>query len=229
MADKDAQTDLGFAVIDDGRAARTGLAEVVFGQGKTPEQLASILEHLVRTGHAGLATRVDLELAAAVRARLPAAVYEPIPRLLWLAGPDGPPKVQHKPLVAVVSAGTSDQRVAEEAARCAEWFGLRVERHPDLGVAGLQRLLSRVEQLRAARVVIAVAGLEGALPSVLAGLVSAPVIGVPTSVGYGVAHGGFTALHAMATSCAGGIGVVNIDNGFGAAQLAWRIVAGGAR
>ncbi len=221
----DSQTDLGFAVIDDARAARTGVPEVVYGQGKTPEQIVSIVEHLCGRGSSALVTRVDPDRAQAVLAQLPDATYEPLPRLLWRV-PDGvePFAITRTRTVAVISGGTSDLPVAEEAARCAEWWGARTWRGFDIGVAGLHRLTSRLDELRQADVIIAVAGMEGALPSVVAGLVKAPVIAVPTSVGYGTALDGITPLLAMMTSCAGGIGVVNIDNGFGAAQLAMRIL-----
>jgi NCAIR mutase (PurE)-related protein len=224
------ETDLGFAVVDDERRRRTGLPEVAFGAGKTPEQLAAILRHLVGRGEKALATRVDADKAAAVRVLLPDAVYEPVPRLLWAVPPGIEPFVPaFTGTVAVVCAGTSDGPVAEEAARCAEWFGLSVDRITDVGVAGVHRLLSRTERIDAARVVIAVAGMEGALPSVLAGLVRAPIVAVPTSIGYGAHFEGLAPLLAMMNSCAAGVSVVNIDNGFGAAQVAWRIVAGGAR
>ncbi|MBN2799325.1 MAG: nickel pincer cofactor biosynthesis protein LarB [Deltaproteobacteria bacterium] len=219
-------TDLGYARIDDHRAARTGLAEVIYGEGKTPEQIAGILEHLVSAGQPALATRVSPEKAAAARALLPGATYEPVPRLLW-AAPEGhrafAPTQEGK--VCVISGGTADLPVAEEAARCAEWFGLEVERAWDVGVSGLHRLLSRLDGLTDARVIIAVAGMEGALPSVVAGLVRAPIIAVPTSQGYGVHLGGLAPLLTMLDSCAAGVSVVNIDNGFGAALVAWRMVA----
>lgn len=222
-------TDLGFAVIDDHRPVRTGLPEVVYGEGKTTDQLVAIFDHLVARRHPALATRVDADKAAAVRERVADARWEPVPRLLWRA-PDGvdpfAPRIDRS--VVVVSAGTSDLPVAEEAARCAEWFGLPVHRAFDVGVAGIHRLLSRVDDLRQASAVIAVAGMEGALPSVVAGLVRAPVIAVPTSVGYGTNLGGLTALLAMLNSCASGVSVVNVDNGFGAALVAWRILRGAA-
>ena len=220
------ETDLGFAVVDDDRERRTGLPEVAFGEKKTPEQLVSILGHVAARGQKALATRVDADKAIQVLDRLPNATYEPMPRLLW-SSPDGvaPFEPTLSGELCVVAAGTSDLPVSEEAARCAEWFGMRVTRVTDVGVAGLHRLLSRVEALRRADAVIVVAGMEGALPSVVAGLVKAPVIAVPTSVGYGANLGGLTALLAMVNSCAAGVSVVNVDNGFGAAQVAWRILA----
>lgn len=224
--DRARETDLGFAVVDDDRRPRTGLPEVIYGEGKTPEALAALLTHLVGRGEQALATRVDAAKAAAVIAMLPHAVYEPVPRLLWLV-PEGfipfQPTVTRK--LAVIAAGTSDLPVAEEASRTAEWFGLPVDRVTDVGVAGLHRLLARVDRLREADALIVVAGMEGALPSVVAGLVRTPVIAVPTSVGYGAHFGGIAPLLAMLNACAGGISVCNIDNGFGAAQVAWRILA----
>lgn len=216
------EQDLGFAVIDEQRSQRTGLPEVVYGAGKRPEQLVQILRHLATHTGRALATRVSADKAARVRELAPAITYEPVPRLLRLGEPAPP---VGGGLLCVLSAGTSDEPVAEEAARCAEWFGLEVERAYDVGVAGLHRLLSRLEQVRRARVIIAVAGMEGALPSVVAGLVRAPVIAVPTSVGYGANLQGLTALLAVVNSCAAGVSAVNIDNGFGAAQVAHRILS----
>ena len=224
-AELSGEADLGYAKIDDHRLARTGLPEVVYGEGKTAEQIAGILDHLVSRGQPALATRVDAAKAARVLELSPAAVYEAVPRLLYSV-PDGHAawEPHHEGLVCVLSGGTADQPVAEEAARCAEWFGLEVERAFDVGVSGLHRLLSRLESVRRARVVIAVAGMEGALPSVVAGLVRAPVVAVPTSTGYGVHLGGLAPLFTMLDSCAAGVSVVNIDNGFGAALVAWRMV-----
>lgn len=221
------QTDLGFAVVDDDRPVRTGLPEVIFGQGKTPEQLVALLEHLVGRGHGALATRVEPDKARAVRAVLPGAVYEAVPRLLWLV-PDGvePFRTTSTRPLWVVSAGTSDLPVAEEAARCGEWFGLEVHRAWDVGVAGLHRVLARRDDLAGAHAIIAVAGMEGALPGVVSGLVRAPVVAVPTSIGYGTHLGGFAPLLAMLNACASGVSVVNVDNGFGAALVAWRILEG---
>ena len=220
------ETDLGFAVVDDGRPHRTGLPEVVFGEGKTPEQLCAILAHINAQGHKALATRVEAEKARLVLNQLPSARYEAGPRLLWSA-PDvvEPFAPTLDGTVSVVCAGTSDLPVAEEAARCGEWFGMRVSRQTDVGVAGLHRLMTRLPEIQGADVVIAVAGMEGALPSVLGGLVRAPLIAVPTSIGYGASFGGLAAFLAMVNSCASGVVVVNIDNGFGAAQAAWRILA----
>lgn len=220
-------TDLGYAVVDDDRGRRTGLPEVVFGEGKTPDQLVGILRHLVGRGEKALATRVSAEKAEAVRAALPEVVYEADARLLWLVAPGVEPfapRVERR--LCVVAAGTSDRPVAEEAARSAEWFGLPVDRVHDVGVAGLHRLLARMEAVKAADAVIVVAGMDGALPSVVGGLVRTPVIAVPTSVGYGAAFGGLAPLLTMLNACATGVAVVNIDNGFGAAQVAWRILGG---
>lgn len=219
------ESDLGFAVLDHHRGRRTGLGEVAYGEGKSVEQLTAILGRLVEREGRALATRVSPEKAAAVQQALPAAIYEATPRLLWCAAEGNPgfPE-QRAGKVCVVSAGTSDLPVAEEAARCAEWFGLDVSRAWDIGVAGLHRLLSRLDVVRDADVIVAVAGMEGALPSVIAGLTRAPVVAVPTSVGYGANLGGLTALLAIVNSCAAGVCAVNIDNGFGAAQVAHRIL-----
>lgn len=221
----DAETALGFAVVDDSRHQRTGQHEVVYGEGKTAEQLGLLLAHLVERHGRGLATRVDAEKAAAVAARWPDVRYEPVPRLLWAARPGLDPFLapEGAPRVAVICAGTSDLPVGEEAARVAEWSGLVVDRVTDVGVAGLHRLLGRIERVRAADVCVVVAGMEGALPSVVAGLVATPVIAVPTSVGYGAHFGGIAPLLAMLNACASGITVVNIDNGFGAANAAFRM------
>jgi len=217
-------TDLGFAVVDDERAARTGTPEVVYGAGKSAEQIAALLDHLVSKGQPALATRVEPEKAARV-VELCGATHEPVPRMVWRV-PEGYEPPAREGAVAVVAAGTSDLPVAEEAARTAEWYGWRVARVHDVGVAGLHRLLARLPVLREADVLIVVAGMEGALPSVVAGLLPQPVVAVPTSVGYGSHLGGLTPLFAMLNSCASGITVVNVDNGFGAAQAAHRILAG---
>lgn len=224
----DGHTDLGFAMIDDDRRRRTGLPEVVFGENKTPEQLAKILDHLLAKGEKALATRVDPAKAAATQALRDGLTYEPVPRLLY-AAPEGkaPFDAVTARRLAVICAGTSDLPVAEEAARCAEWFGLPVDRVQDVGVAGLHRLMSRLDVVRAAQAIVVVAGMDGALPSVVGGLVRAPIVAVPTSVGYGAAFGGVAPLLTMLNSCAPGVAVVNIDNGFGAAQVAWRMLLGG--
>jgi NCAIR mutase (PurE)-related protein len=210
--------DLGFAHADTHRHLRTGFPEVVLGQGKTPEQISSILKELARGGSTVLATRVSPEAAAVVAAAVPGARYLAVPRAVVVG--EIPAPTRGRGSIAVVSAGTADVPVAEEAALTAELAGNRVERVFDVGVAGLHRFLARREVVERAEVVIVVAGMEGALPSVVAGLCARPVIAVPTSVGYGAAFGGVAALLAMLTSCAAGVSVVNIDNGFGAGQLA---------
>jgi NCAIR mutase (PurE)-related protein len=219
--------DIGFAKIDHHRPLRNGMPEVIFGQGKSPAQIVAIATRLMNRGHSVLITRLDkeayLQCAAGLDEQSSHTVsnkgnYDPISRT-WLWN-DGPIEVTGEGLVVVASAGTSDLPVAEEAARTAEAFGNRVDRLHDVGVAGLHRLLSRLDLVNKARVIIAVAGMDGALPSVLAGLVSCPVIAVPTSVGYGANFGGVTPLLAMLNSCSAGVTVVNIDNGFGAAAAA---------
>ncbi len=216
--------DLGYARLDTHRALRQGLPEVVFCQGKTAEQVAGILERLWQSHDRLLGTRATAEQADFVRARLPEARYDPIARLITLARTPVPPPDEAAPYIMVVTGGTADIPVAEEAAQTLEFLGERVVRAYDVGVAGIHRLLSRAEQLAAAEVVISVAGMEGALTSVVAGLVSCPVIGVPTSVGYGAHFGGVAPLLTMLNSCALGVAVVNIDNGFGAAVYAHTIL-----
>ncbi len=208
--------DLGFATLDHHRALRRGFPEVVFCQGKTPAQVAAIVERLAARGPVVLGTRATPAHYAAVRARVPEARYHEVARAITVERESRP----RTPGVTVVSAGTSDLPVAEEVALTAEVMGHEVDRIYDVGVAGLHRLLAHVERLRRARVVVVVAGMEGALPSVVAGLLAAPVIAVPTSVGYGASFGGVAALLGMLNSCSGGIAVVNIDNGFGAGTLA---------
>jgi hypothetical protein len=210
--------ELGDARVDLHRALRAGLPEVVLGAGKTAEQIARIARVLLEEQGCALVTRVEPGLAAEVRARLPELEYHPVGRLL--ARRTGPPAEPGAGPVVVVSAGTADLPVAEEAALCAEFFGQKVERVHDAGVAGLHRLLASLDVLRSARVAIAVAGMEGALPSVVGGLIARPVIAVPTSVGYGASLGGVAALLAMLNSCASNVVAVNIDNGFGAAYAA---------
>ena len=202
-----------FAKLDTGRKRRTGFAETVFCQGKKTEHLVEIYRRLLETSGQAFGTRADLEQAAAVQKVFPQAEYDEVSRILKIAG-----KEDSAPIgcIAVCSAGTSDISVAEEAAQTAEFFGSRVERFYDVGVAGLDRLLFHIDTIRKANVIIAVAGMEGALASVIGGLVSVPVIAVPTSVGYGSSFGGVSALLAMLNSCANGISVVNIDNGYGA-------------
>ena len=214
--------DLDFARVDHHRALRQGFPEVVFGAGKTPEQLAAIAQRIAARGDGVLATRVAPEAEGALRAALPGVEINPLGRTAWLPSAD-PVERKTRGSVLIVTAGTSDLPVAEEAAVTARAFGNPVERLTDVGVAGIHRVLAAREVLGSAAVVIVVAGMEGALPSVVGGLVSAPVIAVPTSVGYGAAFGGLSALLGMLNSCAQGVTVVNIDNGFGAAAAASRI------
>ena len=216
--------ELPFARIDHHRALRQGHPEVVFCEGKTVEQVVEIADRLVAASGGFLGTRANERMAAALRARFERLDWNPLGRTVYLAPPG--PAVRKTGTILVVTAGTSDLAVAEEAAVTAEAFGHGVVRLPDVGVAGLHRLLSANDRLQEADVVIVVAGMEGALPSVVGGLVRAPVIAVPTSVGYGASFGGLAALLAMLNSCAAGVTVVNIDNGFGAAAAASRILAG---
>ena len=209
--------DLGFAKVDHHRALRAGMPEVIFGENKTPKQVADIFFRLAKHGGNVLATRANEKQFAAVKKRVRAAQYRKWARAITL---QRDPKKYGKGRIAVVSAGTSDIPVAEEAVATAEVMGNEVQHFYDVGVAGIHRLLANREALSKARVVIVCAGMEGALPSVVGGLVDVPVIAVPTSVGYGASFGGLTALLAMLNSCAAGVSVVNIDNGFGAAAIA---------
>jgi NCAIR mutase (PurE)-related protein len=216
---------LPFATIDHLRPITQGHQEVIFCQGKTPGQVVAIAERLVAAeGEAGtfLATRTDAEQVAALKARFPRAEVNELGRTVFLPA-DPEPTPTGRGTVLVCTAGTSDLPVAEEAAVTARAFKNRVERLTDVGVAGIHRLLTQTDVLRSASVIIVVAGMEGALPSVVGGLVKVPVIAVPTSVGYGASFGGLAALLAMLNSCASGVTVVNIDNGFGAAAAASRI------
>jgi NCAIR mutase (PurE)-related protein len=215
--------DLGFAKLDHHRALRRGFPETVFGSGKTPEQIVAIVERIRARGERVLVTRTTLEVHAKVEAAGIKARFHEAARCLTV---DGTPPTPLPGRIAVTAAGTSDLPVAEEAAVTAEFHGAAVERIYDVGVAGLHRLLDRTPAIRSADVVIVVAGMEGALPSVVAGLVGTPVVAVPTSVGYGASFQGLAALLAMLNSCASGVGVVNIDNGFGAAHLACLILRG---
>ena len=215
--------DLPFARIDHHRSLRQGQPEVVCCEGKTPEQVVAICERLEAVDGAFLGTRASESVAARLRDRFPRVSWNPLARTVHLPPAERPQRAPVTGSILVVSAGTSDLPIAEEAAVVAEAFGHAVERLVDVGVAGMHRLLAAGEQLQKARVVIVVAGMEGALPSVVGGLVSAPVIAVPTSVGYGASFGGLAALLAMLNSCAAGVTVVNIDNGFGAAAAASRI------
>lgn len=208
--------DIGYAKIDHHRQLRQGANEVIYGQSKTPGQIIGIAQRMIESGAYNiLITRVSPEQAAEITAAIPAR-YDPMSRIA-LANPR---ELELVGSIVVASGGTSDMAVSEEAAQTAEALGSRVTRLYDVGVAGLHRLLSRLDVLAQARVVIAVAGMEGALASVVGGLVSCPVIAVPTSVGYGANFGGLSALLSMLNACASGVSVVNIDNGFGAGYLA---------
>jgi len=215
--------DLGFARIDSHRALRRGVPEVIFCQGKTPEQAAEIFRHLARHGLA-MATRADEEHFRAIKRVYPRAIYYRQARMATNALPKMKVKDRY---VAVVTAGSTDIPVAEEAAITVEMLGGRVERLWDVGVAGIHRLFDKLKILQGASVAIVAAGMEGALPSVVGGLVACPVIALPTSIGYGASFGGLAALLAMLNSCSPGVAVVNIDNGFGAGYLASLII--GAR
>jgi pyridinium-3,5-biscarboxylic acid mononucleotide synthase len=209
--------DLGFARVDHHRAVRQGFPEVVLGLGKTPAQIAAIAGEIVARGSTLLVTRTTDAAYEAVRATVPGAIYHADAGLITFRQQDVSPG---RGTIVVAAAGTSDLPIAEEAARTAELMGNDVARVYDVGVAGLHRLLGERERLSTARVIIVVAGMEGALPSVVAGLVSVPVIAVPTSIGYGASFGGIAALLGMLNSCASGVSVVNIDNGFGAGSIA---------
>ncbi|MFN0066432.1 MAG: nickel pincer cofactor biosynthesis protein LarB [Limisphaerales bacterium] len=214
--------DLGFAVVDTHRALRKGFPEVIFGAGKTPEQVVAIAEKILTEERQLLVTRITREHAEALREKFSEARHHEVARCLTVERPALP---KRPGVIAVVAAGTSDLPVAEEAAVTAEVMGGGVERIYDVGVAGLHRLLRRLPDLQRASVVIAVAGMEAALASVVGGLVARPVIGVPTSIGYGSHFGGITALLGMLNSCASGLTVVNIDNGFGAGYAAAQMLA----
>jgi NCAIR mutase (PurE)-related protein len=209
--------DLGFAKVDHHRALRAGMPEVILGQGKTPAQVAGIFVRLAKHGGNVLATRADAKQFAAVKKKIRGAEYRELARAIVL---HRDPTKYGKGIIAVVSAGTSDIPVAEEAVVTAELMGNQVEHFYDVGVAGIHRLLANREALTKARVVIVCAGMEGALPSVVGGLVGVPVIAVPTSVGYGASFEGLAALLGMLNSCASNVSVVNIDNGFGAGYVA---------
>jgi hypothetical protein len=212
--------DLDFAKVDHLREVAKGTPEIVFGLGKTPVQIVRISREIIKKGSNLLVTRVEPAVWAKVKGKIPGAAYNEAARTVS--------RLQAKPpagrgTIVVLTAGTSDIPVAEEAAVTAEMLGNAVERIYDVGVAGLHRLLGQYERIRRARVIIAVAGMEGALPSVVAGLVKVPVVAVPTSIGYGASFKGLAALLAMLNACPGGVAVVNIDNGFGAAFLASQI------
>jgi len=214
--------DIGIATVDHHRALRLGMPEVIFGEGKDVDQIARIAEEIAGTGQNVLVTRVAPDKARALCLQVPRFVHAPEARILTLEVTDVPRRARGP--VAVVTGGTSDMGVAEEAAWTLKAVGLEALRLYDVGVAGIHRLLHRIDDLSRAAAVIVVAGMEGALPSVVGGMVSAPIVAVPTSVGYGTALSGFTPLFAMLTSCASGVAVVNIDSGFGAAMVVHRIL-----
>lgn len=209
--------DIGFAKVDHHRALRQGMPEVIFGQGKTPEQVVAIATRLLENAKNILITRADEATGKAVKRRIRKAEYFPLSRVVRVWGDR---RIDGKGKIAIVCAGTSDIPVAEEARLTAETMGNEVEAIHDVGVAGIHRLMSKLDRLMEARVVVAVAGMEGALPSVVGGLVPCPVIAVPTSIGYGANFRGLSALLTMLNSCASNVTVVNIDNGFGAGYVA---------
>lgn len=211
--------EMGYAKIDSHRKVRSGFAEVVFCQGKRDEFLLEIFQRIYKDEGEVMGTRASLAQYELLHKELPQVTYDPVSRILKIEKKDK----KRSGLIAVCTAGTADIAVAEEAAQTAEFFGASVERIYDVGVSGIHRLLSRLEVIQKANCVVAVAGMEGALASVLGGLVSRPVIGVPTSVGYGANMGGISALLTMINSCANGVAVVNIDNGYGAGYLATQI------
>ena len=219
--------DLGYARLDLHRPLRNGMPEVVFCQGKTTEQIIAILNRLWQHHDRVLGTRLSPEMAEAILKEIPEAHYEPLSRLVTLVRGELPAPPEDAPYILIVTGGTADMPVAEEAAQTLEFLGSRVERAYDVGVAGIHRLFDRLGLVTGAAVIISVAGMEGALTSVVGGLVSCPVVGVPTSVGYGASFNGLSALLAMLNSCATGVSVVNIDNGFGAGVVAHRILQAG--
>jgi hypothetical protein len=213
--------DLGEAKLDLHREIRSGIAEAVFAPGKTIDDLERIVTALHQAHGRVLVTRLAPEQASALLDLHPEATYHPRPGLLTLGEPDP----AHGYALAVLAAGTADLAVAEEAALCSEWLGATVDRHYDVGMAGVHRLFGKLDEVRRAEALIVVAGMDGALPTLVAGLVRAPVVAVPTSVGYGASFGGLAALLTMLNACSPGIAVVNIDNGYGAAVMAYRICA----
>ncbi|HEC43871.1 MAG TPA: nickel pincer cofactor biosynthesis protein LarB [Bacteroides sp.] len=209
--------DLGHSKIDNHRELRTGYPEVIFCEGKTPEQVSSIFEYMLSQKVNILGTRANDKIFEAVKERVPSAVYNEPARTISVKQVD---TEITKTYIAILTAGTSDMPVAEEAAVTAELFGNQVKRFFDVGVAGIHRLYSGLEEIKKAKVIIVIAGMEGALPSIVGGMVDKPIIAVPTSIGYGASFNGIAALLGMLTSCASGVSVVNIDNGFGAAYMA---------
>jgi hypothetical protein len=210
--------DIGFATLDHHRTLRKGFPEVIWGEGKTAPQIIAIIKNMLRRKHPILVTRIDAAKAVRIKKALPALTYHPSSRLLTLQ--PGRPVNRGRGTILVVSAGTSDIPVAEEALVTASLMGNTVDHLYDVGVAGIHRLMDKKEKLFSASVLIVVAGMEGALPSVIGGMVEKPVIAVPTSTGYGTGFGGIAALLSMLNSCASGLAVVNIDNGFGAGYMA---------
>ena len=215
----------GLATLDHDRERRTGTPEVVYGESKTAEDIATILRRFVARGNGAMATRVSATKWSSVRQTIPEATYFESSQIVVVPKAN----VERIGTVAVVSAGTSDGPVAEEVSVVLDFLGAKVASFIDVGVAGISRLFEVVGDIALADVVVAIAGMEGALPSVLSGLVKVPVIAVPTSVGYGVGHGGFVAMQSMLATCSPGITVVNIDNGFGAAVAAVRVLQSAAR
>lgn len=209
--------DLGHTKIDNHRELRTGYPEVIFCEGKTAEQVRNIMEYMTTQNVNILGTRANREIFQTIHGVLPKAEYNELGRTITIKNAEIKPT---KTAIAVLTAGTSDMPVAEEAAVTAEIFGNRVERFFDVGVAGIHRLYNNLDRIRQARAIIVIAGMEGALPSIVGGLVDKPIIAVPTSIGYGASFNGLAALLGMLTSCAAGVSVVNIDNGFGAAYMA---------
>ena len=216
--------DLGFAKVDHHRHLRKGFPEVIYCEGKTPQQIARIALTIAKSGHPVLATRADQKSFRAVKKVLKTAEYHPEARIITVRSKERGVRSKEREGIAIITAGTADQPVAEEAAVTSEFLGNKVDRLYDVGVAGIHRLLKNMPKLERAKVIIVAAGMEGALPSVIAGLVDKPVIAVPTSIGYGSSFKGLSALLTMMNSCAPGISVVNIDNGFGAAVVAHYIL-----
>ena len=213
--------DLGFAKVDHHRIKRKGFPEVIYGENKTPSQIAKIAKSIASKKHDVLITRADEKAFKAVKKILKKAKYNKVARII--TAEHRPRSTDHRTQISIITAGTADLPVAEESAVTAEFLGLKVSRLFDAGVAGIHRLINNLDQIKDSKVVIVVAGMEGALPSVVGGLIEQPIIAVPTSVGYGANFKGLSALLTMMNSCAPGIAVVNIDNGFGAAVMAFSI------
>ena len=214
--------ELGFAKVDHHRPSRKGFPEVIYCEGKTPQQIAKIAQTIARKGHPVLATRADRKAFLAVKKGLKKAKYHEVARIITVSSKQK--AVSSKQIISIITAGTADLPVAEEAAVTAEFLGLKVQKLYDVGVAGIHRLLKNIDAVNRSKVAIVVAGMEGALPSVVGGLIDKPIIAVPTSVGYGSSFKGLAALLTMMNSCAPGVAVVNIDNGFGAAVMAYSII-----